>query len=106
MPAYRAAPLPPRIRLDPGDGVATVYVSGDLDLFAAETLDHVLADVVAGQHVIVECADVEFMDSSGLRILMIHWRRLHATGGRLQIHDPSTAVRDVIELFGVDDLLL
>lgn len=108
MPAHRAAPLAPVIRLhhDHDQGIVTVYLSGDIDLYAGDVLDRILADVASDQHLKVECADVDFIDSSGFRALMRHWRRLHAGGGSLQLHNPSDAVRRVIELFGVDDLLL
>lgn len=95
-----------RLHDDHDHGTATVYLSGDIDLYAGDVLDRTLADVASNQHVTVECADVDFIDSSGFRALMRHWRRLHAGGGRLQLHNPSAAVRRVIELFGVDDLLL
>jgi anti-sigma B factor antagonist len=95
-----------RLHHDHDEGVATLYLSGDIDLYAGDKVDQTLAAVAADGQIIVECADVEFIDSSGLRALMFHWRRLHEAGGRLRVRDPSSAVRRVIELFGVEDLLL
>ena len=95
-----------RLQRDDGGAVATLYLSGDIDLKVGDLVDRTLAEVDADQQIIVDCADVDFIDSSGFRALMFHWRRLHGAGGTLRVHNPSAAVRRVIELFGVEDLLL
>jgi anti-anti-sigma factor len=98
--------MAPVIRLQQHDrDGATVYLSGDVDVYVGGILDRVLADVAANRRLSVECADVDFIDSTGFRALMFHWNRLHAGGGRLRLTNPSPAVRRVVELFGVDDLL-
>lgn len=73
--------------------------------------DHVaraLAECVrSGQHTImVDMAEVDYISSAGIRILMIYSRQLGAIQGRLGITNASSAVRKVLELAGLNVLLV
>jgi anti-sigma B factor antagonist len=66
------------------DGVAIVKVHGYLDVTTCGELDECLADM-RRQHsrVILDLADVRFMDTSSLSVIVSHWRKLESSGGRL-----------------------
>jgi anti-sigma B factor antagonist len=73
---------------------------GDIDLATAPALSDRLGDL-ARDHallVIVNLADVEFLDSSGLRALVYGARAIEEAGGRLLVEGASGAVARILEL--------
>lgn len=96
---------------DGGDGKAgqavTVTVTGDVDLAAADTLWSVLDEYVrSGADVVVDCSQVAFLDSMGLRTLIRAQHKAAASGARLRLAAPSEAVVRVLHLAGVADLFV
>lgn len=82
-----------------------VTVVGDVDLavfpkFQAE------AEAYAGKDadVVLECSDVRFLDSMGLRVLVEFRRAVTEAGHTFTLADPSHAVSRVLELAGVQSL--
>ena len=68
------------------DGLAIVTVHGYLDVTVCGELDEHLADA-RRQHsdVILDLADVRFMDTHSLSVIVSHWRKLEGSGGRLML---------------------
>ena len=48
---------------------------------------------------------IEFIDSSGLRVLILAHQNLEGRGGILQITNPSPPVKRLFEISGVDEYL-
>ena len=65
-----------------------------------------LTEVIEANHndVLVDLADVTFMDSTGLAVLLQAHQQLEATGGRLVVKGTSRAVARVLEVAGVKGL--
>jgi anti-sigma B factor antagonist len=88
----------------PEDGsVWVVRVSGELDLetvprFQA-TLDEVLASRPAT--VLLGLEDVDFLDSTGLRVIVTTRKELEARGASLLIDGLSGAVQQVLDVAGL-----
>jgi anti-sigma B factor antagonist len=84
-------------------GVAIVTVSGDLDISNAATLEQAVASITAErpERLIFDLSGLRFMDSAGIAVL------LDAAGKVKAVHlrDPSPAVRRVVELTGLTDVL-
>jgi len=82
--------------------VAILELHGVLDVEGAPTLQAALRTVLdeegGGTSVIVDLADVPFMDSSGLGVLIGAYRRLNGIGGRIALLNAASAVRTVLEL--------
>lgn len=90
------------------EGVATVVAaSGELDLRTSpeleERLDH--AFKTDAQLVILDLRRIEFMDSTGLRVLLTAHQRAHDIGKRFGIVRGAEQVERVLRLTGVRDLL-
>lgn len=83
-----------------------VTVAGEIDLFSAWLIDATLADAHDDRHVRIDCAEVNFMDSTGLSALLRHSHRLRGGGGSLRLTRPSGAVRHVVDIAGLGDILL
>ena len=89
------------------DGAPGLAVRGEVDVAAVPALEQALDAAIrdsVGAFVLDLC-DVEFLDSSGLRVLL-HARALLARGERgLAIVCPPGNVRRLLEMVGVADLL-
>lgn len=88
----------------------TVVVTpfGDLDRDTAPQLRTVLAaaaDEVGGGRIEVELRHVTFMDSSGVGALLAGHRSARSAGATLHVRGPSPAVRSVLDITNVWELL-
>lgn len=83
----------------------TVVLAGDVDVFAVPRLRAVLAEHVGRVDVVLDLREVDFCDSSALRVLVDAQRRSAAAGRELVIHDPSVAVRNLFEVSGLRGVL-
>lgn len=81
--------------------VATIEVAGDLDVHTARALEDLGARLFfeeQAQSLVIECAKVTHLDSSGLRVLIELRRVGQERSGTTVIRHPSKAVRRPIEL--------
>lgn len=81
-------------------------VGGDLDAHSASRLTDVLDPLPDGDDDIsLEMTDVDFIDSSGLRVLIEAHQRAEAAGRRLLLVTPSRAVLRVLQISGLEGYL-
>ena len=85
------------------DGVVVIVVQGALDTNAAPSLRAAFDALDADEHVYVECADVDYVDATGLAVLSEAARRNVIAGGPLHVH-ASAALRRIVEASGVEHL--
>jgi anti-sigma B factor antagonist len=78
-----------------------LLVIGDLDMSTAPELGRVLA-AFDGQAMVLDLGGVEFIDSSGIHLLM-KVRRDHP---QVRVENPTATARRIFDLAGVTDLLL
>src|ERR671932_2679848 len=86
-------------------GRAHLTLRGELDLATAPELEQLLNERIdAGQEVVVDLRGLEFMDSSGIRVLVAAHARAGRVGTRLFIVRPRTgsAVAKIVEVSGLD----
>jgi anti-sigma B factor antagonist len=77
-------------------------VSGDLDLASAGRLWSAVAPLVQpGRDVVVDCAGIGFLDSTGLRTLIDLDRRTTEMGGSLTLAAVPPPVSRILGLAGV-----
>ncbi|MEU6369967.1 STAS domain-containing protein [Streptomyces sp. NPDC046931] len=86
-----------------------ITVSGDMDLQTCPELAQAAFIIpLGGQTLYLDLSGVSFMDSSGLSLLVLLRRRLHAVGGRLAVtglqSQPARLleITDTYELFAAD----
>jgi anti-sigma B factor antagonist len=84
------------------DGSVRVSAHGELDLATASALDEALSECDAdeGACVMVDLADVPFIDAAGLRVLIEARRQRVELGGELVIARPSRQVSRLLEIAG------
>jgi anti-sigma B factor antagonist len=82
-------------------------VGGTLDMDTTPQLQDFVQDVVdaGARHVVLDFAEVTFMDSSGLGLLVDQKKRLEVKGGRLCLAAVQEAVRNIMVLSAVDHVL-
>jgi anti-sigma B factor antagonist len=85
------------------DGVAVVDVDGEIDVFTCGILrDGLLALVDEGHRsLVVNLGRVDFIDSTGLGVLVGVWRRLRPVDGVLALAAPTGQVRRVLGTTGL-----
>ena len=89
-------------------GEAVVAVTGELDMSTAPQLSRSLAGVLDQhpQRLTLELGGLEFIDSTGLTLLVRTSKQLKAHEGALQLAHPTPPVRRVLEIVGLDGLLV
>ena len=79
--------------------VLTVDVSGRFDTDTAPEIDAgVKAELGDVKKLVLDLSKVEYISSSGLRVILGLNKALTASGGELVIKNPSQMVRDVFEI--------
>jgi len=82
------------------DGALVISPSGRLDSSTAGVLEAVLPARVKEKAVVLSLADVPYVSSAGLRVMLIGAKAAKAAGNKLIITGLSPAVRDVFDISG------
>ena len=88
-------------------GAPGVAIRGEIDIAAVPELEHALdvAIIESTGAFVLDLSGVEFLDSTGLR-LVLHWRALLAREERsLAIVCPPGPVRKLFDVAGIGELL-
>jgi anti-sigma B factor antagonist len=102
------APTEFSIATDRRDGRLVVTLQGELDVSGAPQLEEaVLPEVRDGAHVVLDLRGLEFMDSSGVRVLVAAHATAQDGAGRFSVVPAAAGgpVQRVIEISGLEDIL-
>ena len=90
-----------------GDDSVVLALSGDFDLAAIEKFETILRGVEAEAPgaIVIDLGQLDFMDSSGLRALVLADRRARSAERRLAIIPGPPTVRRVFEITQLDQEL-
>ena len=93
--------------IDQQDGVTVVHVAGDIDVSHTLVLREAIAGPLAcdAPRLVMDLAEVGFMDSAGIGLLVTAHRRAEQAGGRLVVAALGDAVSHVLTLTRADRLL-
>lgn len=95
---------PFRVEAENGDGLKTVSVFGELDQATAPELRSALtAAFDAGDAVLVNLSECDFIDSTGLSLLVEAKRKLAEDERQFGVCCPDPDVRRLLSLTGIDD---
>jgi anti-sigma B factor antagonist len=96
-----------RVEVRNADATAVITVSGELDLASSPALEEELERVAQSdaQLVVVDLRHLEFMDSTGLSVLVRAHQRAEENGRRLGLVNGSQQVQRLLTLTGVADRL-
>jgi anti-sigma B factor antagonist len=85
---------------------AVVVLSGELDLATAPQLRARLAAMIENgeKQIVLDLTGLEFIDSTGLSVLVMVFKRTQAAGGSMVIRNPSSGVTRIFEITGLSSL--
>jgi anti-sigma B factor antagonist len=89
------------------DGALVVAVDGELDLETAPRLANWIADALASgsKRVVLDVAEVSFIDSSGLTTLIVGHAEAEKAGAELVLRSVTRQTYDLLLMTGLDQVL-
>jgi anti-sigma B factor antagonist len=89
-----------------GPGRVVVTLAGELDLAAADGFWTTLEPLIEPSGVVVlDGTELSFLDSSGLRVLLLANTRANELGAKLRLVAPHRAVQRTLQLTGADEIV-
>ncbi|WP_196255759.1 STAS domain-containing protein [Micromonospora sp. WMMC415] len=89
-------------------GRVTLRPAGELDISTVGTLEAALTDALARpgvREIVVDLAEVRFLDSSGVRVLVLAATAARKRDAVLRVTDPQPVVARVLRITAVGPLL-
>ncbi|NKZ07278.1 STAS domain-containing protein [Actinomadura latina] len=96
--------MPPlTVTTRPDGGRTVVRLCGELDIACSEDLRRDLNEARRehGEHLVLDLAELEFMDSNGLSVIVACYKATTAAGGSLTLAGPRPIVRRALEITGL-----
>lgn len=96
-----------RVDIEDHDGTALVTTVGEIDAATADTVAEAVSKALADgyKRVIVDFAQVTFIDSTGLGVLVKSHRAAEAADAVFGVVHPTPQTRKLIRVLGLDQLL-
>ena len=89
------------------NGRLTVLVRGEVDHHSAkglrEEIDHAMY-LYRPETLALDLSGVDFMDSSGLGLILGRYTKLQTLGGKLVVTRPTSEIRKLLQLAGAEKL--
>ena len=84
--------------------ICTVVLEGDLDVYSSAHLKKVLTSLIAegSANLMLDLRKVDFMDSSGLGVLVSTLRRSRELGGGIRLVCAENGVLKILRITGLD----
>lgn len=93
-------------RVVESDGVVVVAVSGEMDLGTADELAAaVRLAVCRSRRLVIDMAEMTFIDSSGLGIIATAYRELGQLRETIVLRSPNAAARRILNISGIERLV-
>jgi len=105
--ALRSAPVTLLVEVAAWGGWTVLRVHGEVDMATGPQLRKAVVDQIGGgrNHLIVDLADVSFIDSTGLGVLIGGLKRARSQGGDLKVAGIDDRLERIFELTGLGDVL-
>jgi anti-sigma B factor antagonist len=90
-------------RVDRDGDAVTVSLLGEVDVLTVDQVRRALSEALASgpRSIIVDMAELSFIDSTGLGALVFGFQRSRDAGVAFRLARPSTGVRQVLVLSGL-----
>jgi stage II sporulation protein AA (anti-sigma F factor antagonist) len=94
-----------RVEVNEADRMTLVIVTGEIDAHSILALQAPLADLSPHSHVLLDMSGVRFLDCRGLNVVLAQRATMTEAGGSLHIRHASPAVRRILHVTGLTDIL-
>lgn len=89
-----------------GDSL-TLRLSGRLDTVTSPELQEAVTKELDGvKHLAVDMAELEYITSAGLRVLLNAAKKMDAAKGSMVVKNANEDIREVFKITGFDDILV
>ncbi len=97
-----------KTKIEEIDGKWIATLEGEMDTAAALEMEEVLAPLYNsnGKDITFDCTHLEYIASSGLRILLGILKNAKANGGKVVLKNVSNDIKDVFRMTGFIDLFI
>ena len=96
------------LKFDFNDGVLRVAIVGEINhhnaVFVRQEIDEKIQEL-RPQNLVLDLADVPFMDTSGLALIMGRYQLMKDLGGTLTVANPSAEHKKLFKLAGLNKLI-
>ena len=72
---------------------------------AGQLMEELLNDLDGVTNIEIDCEKLEYISSSGLRVILMLFKRLREKGGTLAITKPTIKVTEVLKITGFIDIV-
>jgi len=90
------------------DGVLCVKPSGDIDHHTAKDMREAIDGLIIKNNpreLALDLSDIDFMDSSGLGLVLGRYKKQSDIGGRFKIINPGKRIMQILQLAGVEKII-
>lgn len=94
-----------RVEVRYADRITMVVVTGEIDAHSMLALQAPLSELSPHSHILLDMAEVRFMDCRGLRVILTQRIKMTEAGGSIHIRHASRAVQRVMQVTGLTDIL-
>ena len=95
-----------KIRIEEIDGNVVAFLEGSLDTAAAPEAEKVMDPLnnVEGKDIIIDCTNMEYISSAGLRIFLGILQNAEEKGGHVYIKGLNDTVQAIFDLTGFSNI--
>jgi len=97
-----------QVELEQQRNVLIVRLRGELDHHTADIVRFKMEDAILRgrcDHVVLSLKDLQFMDSSGLGVILGRYKLIKSRGGKMVVCDTQPSVKRLFELSGLFKIL-
>ncbi|CAM3780248.1 anti-sigma F factor antagonist [Cohnella lubricantis] len=97
-----------QVELEQHRNVLIVRLRGELDHHTAEVVRFKMEDAILRgrcEHVVLSLKELQFMDSSGLGVILGRYKLIKSRGGKMVVCDIHASVKRLFELSGMFKIL-
>lgn len=90
----------------PSETTCVLDIAGEVDVYTSPQLKHDLMQMAERgvKYVVVNLAKVEYLDSTGLGVLIAGLKRMREAGGNLALVGPGMRIQRIFEITGLDKI--
>lgn len=96
-----------QVNINKENNVVKGFISGEIDAFTAPILREKLSEIELqeGLQAEINMADVSYMDSTGLGVIVAFFKNLNAINGHLKITGLSARLKRLFDITGLGEIM-